>query len=71
MSKLTWPAWFNSPDGDEAAIFSSAEDVPDGWTSGAEKLIAEIEPEPDPLDHDGDGRKGGSKPRKNAASLDL
>ncbi len=38
MSKdKDWPAWFNSPKGDEAAIFDKAEDVPTGWTSGAEK----------------------------------
>jgi len=37
MSKLTWPAWFSSPKGDASAIFEKAEDVPAGWTSGAEK----------------------------------
>lgn len=37
MKKLTWPAWFNSPDGKTSAIFETAEDVPSGWTSGAEK----------------------------------
>lgn len=37
MKKLTWPAWFNSPDGKTNAIFEAAEDVPKGWTSGAEK----------------------------------
>lgn len=37
MSKaLTWPAWFSSPKGDRSAIFESPEDVPTGWTSGAE-----------------------------------
>jgi len=37
MSKeLTWPAWFNGPNG-QTAIFEAAEDVPNGWTSGAEK----------------------------------
>lgn len=37
MPKLTWPAWFSSPKGDASAIFAKAEDVPAGWTSGAEK----------------------------------
>lgn len=37
MLKSEWPAWFNSPKGDEAAIFDKAEDVPTGWTSGAKK----------------------------------
>lgn len=40
MSKLTWPAWFSSPKGDATAIFEKAEDVPTGWTSGAEKQTA-------------------------------
>lgn len=36
MKELTWPAWFNGPKG-ESAIFESPDDVPNGWTSGAEK----------------------------------
>lgn len=36
MKEITFPAWFNGPKG-ESAIFESAEDVPTGWTSGAEK----------------------------------
>jgi hypothetical protein len=39
MKKITWPAWFNSPDG-KTAIFEKAEDVPKDWTSGAEKQSA-------------------------------
>jgi len=35
MKNLTWPAWFNGPDG-QSAIFESPDDVPKGWTSGAE-----------------------------------
>lgn len=52
-----WPAWFNGPKG-EAAIFACAEDVPNGWTSGAEKRSAKAEKAQ--LDHDGDGKVGGS-----------
>lgn len=37
MKSLTWPAWFNSPDGKNTEIFATADEVPDGWTSGAEK----------------------------------
>lgn len=33
-----WPAWFNGPNG-ETQIFHSSEDVPAGWTSGAEKRL--------------------------------
>lgn len=40
MSKLTWPAWFNGPKG-ESAIFEAPEDVPAGWTSGAEKITVD------------------------------
>lgn len=36
MKEITFPAWFNGPKG-ESAIFDSAEEVPTGWTSGAEK----------------------------------
>jgi hypothetical protein len=37
MSKSEWPAWYSSPDGSETDIFHSADKVPAGWTSGAEK----------------------------------
>lgn len=40
MEKLTYPAWFNGPKG-ETEIFKAPEDVPTGWTSGAEKIAAE------------------------------
>lgn len=44
-----WPAWFNSPDGKKSAIFESPDDVPKGWTSGAEKRAAKDAPaEPKP-----------------------
>lgn len=53
MSNLTWPAWFNSPDGKNSSIFAKPDDVPTGWTSGAEKItvdgkvsIAKISGEP-------------------------
>lgn len=45
MAKSLWPAWFNSPDG-ETKIFNSPDEVPKGWTGGAEKRSAvPIEPE--------------------------
>jgi hypothetical protein len=49
-----FPSWRYGPDG-EAQIFQTADDVPAGWVDHPAKF--------DPLDHDGDGRKGGSKPR--------
>ena len=36
MKKITFPAWFNGPNG-ETQIFDCIGDVPEGWTSGAEK----------------------------------
>jgi len=45
-TELTWPAWFSSPDGSKTAIFASADGVPKGWTSGAEKLTVESEEKP-------------------------
>lgn len=42
MNKLTWPAWFNSPDEKSSVVFEKAEDVPAGWTSGAEKQLAVV-----------------------------
>lgn len=57
MKNLTWPAWFSSPDGKSTAVFGSADDVPKGWTSGAEKQAVEGKSAPasrkkqdDPLD---------------------
>ncbi len=42
MSKdKNWPAWYSSPDGSETEIFNSADEVPTGWTTGAEKAKAE------------------------------
>lgn len=72
MSKaITWPAWFSSPKGDQSAIFEAPEDVPNGWTSGAEKQSAgkapkapaggsgssgaKVEKQPDPADLDAHG----------------
>lgn len=46
MTKLTWPAWFNSPDGKSKAIFEHESDVPRGWTSGAEKITVTALKEP-------------------------
>lgn len=47
MDKLTWPAWFNGPNG-QTAIFEAPEDVPNGWTSGAEKLSVKGASKPSP-----------------------
>jgi len=49
-----FPAWYYGPAG-EAVIFSRVEDVPPGWRDAP---FAHH-----PLDHDGDGRKGGSRAR--------
>jgi hypothetical protein len=58
MPKSEWPAWYSSPNGDESEIFKSPEDVPTGWTTGAEKQAvkvpakskAKVQSEPEPSD---------------------
>jgi hypothetical protein len=53
--KVEWPKWLYSAD--DARIFDTAADVPEGdWREvphGTEH----------PLDHDGDGKPGGSLPK--------
>lgn len=75
MSDETWPSWRYGPNG-EARVFQSAEDVPEGWVDHPSLVrIPPAAPVPsddafdaaaDPLDHDGNGEKGGSL--KGAAS---
>jgi hypothetical protein len=45
MTDRKWPAWYNGPDG-KTAIFESADAVPAGWTTGAERLTAKGEKAP-------------------------
>lgn len=40
MNDRNWPAWYSSPDGSQSKIFNSPDDVPAGWTTGAEKAKA-------------------------------
>lgn len=47
MTDKNWPAWFNGPNG-EAEIFNSADEVPNGWTTGAEKRPAPKPKQPTP-----------------------
>lgn len=63
--ELTYPAWFNGPKG-ESAVFESADDVPTGWTSGAEKRTAK---EPDKEPDKAPAKKAG-RPKKDQP-LDL
>ncbi len=46
-----FPSWRYGPDG-SAEVFQREDDVPKGWCDHPSKV--------DPLDHDGDGKKGGS-----------
>lgn len=48
MKKITFPAWFSHPQTGQSAIFESAEDVPNGWTSGAEKQTIDSKPAKEP-----------------------
>jgi len=50
--------WAYGPEG-EAQLFDTAKDVPAGWADTPAEF-GRVET-PDPLDHDGDGKKGGSK----------
>lgn len=47
VKALTWPAWFTGPEG-QSAVFESADDVPKGWTSGAECQTADGKTSPKP-----------------------
>lgn len=55
MSDQTFPSWRYGPGG-EARVFDRADDVPEGWEDHPRGLPDFA----DPLDHDGDGEKGGS-----------
>lgn len=66
-----FPGYRISPDGQEYKLFERAEDVPDGWLretpeSFAKKGLGKPAPAPvrDPFDHDGDGKPGGSLPKR-------
>lgn len=64
-----FPAWFYGPDG-QARIFDCAEDIPAGWVDAPCKAIAAVADMAASIarfDHDGDGRPGGSKPRRKKA----
>ena len=39
-----WPAWYSSPDGKQTQIFQGADEVPAGWTTGAEKKALKLAP---------------------------
>lgn len=53
-AKAEWPKWLYGRDGGQ--IFHAPEDVPPGdWRDTPFKA--------DPLDHDGDGKPGGSLPK--------
>ena len=54
---MPFRAWFYGPNG-EARIFTDPADIPQGWADAPGKVPAH------PLDHDGDGRKGGSRPKR-------
>ena len=55
----TFPRWMYGPEG-QSEVFHRAADVPAGWVDHPGKLPTEPARIPDPLDHDGDGVKGGS-----------
>jgi hypothetical protein len=52
-----WPRWIGHPVTGQWRVFNSLADVPEDWIKAPEPTP------PHPLDHDGEGRPGGSKPR--------
>lgn len=63
-----WPSWRYGPNG-EARVFPRADDVPKGWEDHPSKVAR---PKPNTasgnefaaFDHDGDGKPGGSLPKR-------
>lgn len=53
----TWPSWRYGPAG-QAKVCDSESDVPKGWAAHPSDVKVH------PLDHDGDGKPGGSKPKR-------
>lgn len=72
---MTFPSWRYGPGG-QAQIFQSEADVPKGWfdhpsklpppplTANTGLLNTFALPPHNPFDHDGDGKPGGSLPKK-------
>lgn len=56
-----WPSVRYGPGG-VSQVFQSEEEVPPGWADHPSKVKSD-----DPFDHDGDGKPGGSLPRKPRA----
>lgn len=50
--RAEWDMWLYK--GREPRLFTEGEEVPEGWLDAPH----------DPLDHDGDGTKGGSLPKR-------
>jgi hypothetical protein len=70
-----WPRWVHNPALNEWRVFASLDAIPADWIAAIEapapvappvQAPAPIQAPPalDPLDHDGDGRRGGSLPKK-------
>lgn len=71
MAEGDFPSWRYGPDG-ASAVFEREEDVPAGWADHPCKVkggdppaeAEEAKAELAKFDHDGDGKVGGSKPRR-------
>ena len=70
-----WPAWYSGPNG-ETKVFRSADDVPPGWTTGAERRLASGDHAPKPAAKpaaakpatSGPTKKGPGRPAKAKAA---
>lgn len=61
---MTFPSWRYGPNGD-ARVCADRDDVPPGWSDHPRG------PFPHPLDRDGDGSPGGSRPKGQAKPGEL
>jgi hypothetical protein len=66
-----FPSWRHGPNG-EARVFQSEDEVPKGWQArpfpGFPKAMAQRDSAPNALDHDDDGKAGGSISASDAAA---
>lgn len=66
---IEFPAW-GKPEEDAPPVLFNVGPLPEGWlhVPGHYDFQRGVWIDPDPLDHDGDGAKGGSLPGKKATA---
>jgi hypothetical protein len=63
-------SWWKPEEEAPPVLFRDEAEVPEGWifVPGSYDWQRGVWVDPDPLDHDGDGKKGGSPAGKNATA---